>query len=65
MATAQLTISVRIRDLKRVRLMLWQLEELRNSLMLVGSPYASDLDRIINDPKDDDDDEDEAPVHQG
>ena len=65
MASATLSLTIHVRDLATVKLLYWQLEMLRNEMMLVGSPFAADLDRIINRKSvGEDDDGDETPVHE-
>lgn len=62
MDTASLTVSVRVRDMKRTKLFVWELHELRSRMVLVGDAFATDLDRIIDRYVDggDDDAEEEA-----
>lgn len=40
-------LTVDVRGMDRMRLFLWELEQLRSRMVLVGDTFASDLDRII------------------
>lgn len=48
MATDHVTVSVRFRDVKRIRLFVYELHELRNRMVVAASPFATDLDRLID-----------------
>jgi hypothetical protein len=48
MSPKEVTVKIRLRDLERTKLLIYQLYELRRTMMLVASPFASDLDRIID-----------------
>ena len=47
MADATIQINVRIRDTERFRLVLWELEQLWGRMRIVGSPFADELERIL------------------
>lgn len=61
MTSKRLTVSVRVRDMKRTKLFVYELHELRSRMVVAADPFASDLDRIIDrfvEGGDDDDQED-------
>mgnify|MGYP001557827436 FL=1 len=47
MAKDTIQINVRIRDTERFRLILWELEQLWGRMRIVGSPFADELERIL------------------
>ena len=47
MADETIQINVRIRDTERFRLVLWELEQLWGRMRIVGSPFADELERIL------------------
>jgi hypothetical protein len=62
-AEAVLSVSVRVRDMERTRLFVYQLHELRSRMVVASDPFASDLDRIIDRYLEggDDDNQEETP----
>ena len=57
MAKVEATTSVRVRDMDRTRLFVWELHELRSRMVVAADPFASELDRIIDRYVDGGDDE--------
>ena len=47
MAKAELTVHLRIKDIDRFRLLLWELMTLRDEMRVMASPHADRLDRLI------------------
>ena len=47
MAKAELTVHLRIKDIDRFRLFLWELMTLRDEMRVMASPHADRLDRLI------------------
>lgn len=64
MATAKLHLRLSIRDMKRTKLFVYELHELRSRMVVACDPFASDLDRIIDRFSEggDDDDQEEEPT---
>ena len=41
-------IVIRVRDLPRIRLLVWELRQLADRLRAEGSPHADTLDRLLD-----------------
>ena len=48
MASSVVSLSVRVRDMERTRLFVFELQELRSRMVIASSPFATDLDRVID-----------------
>jgi len=57
MASASVTLTVRVRDMDRTRLFVWQLHELRSRMTVAADPFAMELDQAISRYVDGGDDE--------
>jgi len=57
---ASLTVTVRIADMDRTRLFVWELRELWFAMRLLNDPRAEELERILDRYTDGGDDEHEA-----
>lgn len=47
-ASNKVVMHIRIKDLDRAKLLMYQLNELRSKMVIEASPYASELDKIID-----------------
>lgn len=48
MAPHKVTLTIRVADLDQMRLLIWQLAELRSRMVVAADPFASDLDQILD-----------------
>ena len=60
MAEAHLTMTLRVADIDRFRLCVWELRMLADRMRVVASPHAEALERIVDRFADGGDDEHEA-----
>jgi hypothetical protein len=47
MAKAELTVTIRVRDIDRMRLLAWELRMLADEMRVMASPHAERLERIV------------------